>query len=110
MAKVLPFLSPGQRRRDLREQASLWVVRLDAGLSDSDLQALHAWLDGDEARVTALLETAALWDRVSVLSELAALFPLEEQQRKPRRRWWPLLPPALAAAALAAWILIGPPS
>lgn len=110
MAKVLPFLSPGQRRRDLREQASLWVVRLDAGLSETDLQALHAWLDGDEARVTAMLETAALWDRVSVLSELAGLFPLEEPQRRRPQRWWPLLPPALAAAALAAWVLLGAPS
>ena len=80
-----------------REEASLWLARLDRGLSEQERQDLGAWLEEDRQHVDALLELAAFWDQTAVLSELAELFPLSRRRRPrlPARAW------ALAGAALA---------
>lgn len=74
---------PNQRRA--REEASLWIARLDRGLTTEERRALDDWLASDPAHATTLVDLAALWDRTDVLGELAQLFPLEQQAlAKPR--------------------------
>lgn len=57
-----------------REQASLWLVRLQDGLSPEQEVALQAWLDADREHKSQLLELASLWDDMAILTELAPLF------------------------------------
>jgi transmembrane sensor len=86
-------------RRQAREEASLWVARLDRGLSAEERRALDEWLAADSSHAAALVDLAALWDRADVLAELADLFPLEQQAlAKPRVMRYAL---GACAAALA---------
>jgi transmembrane sensor len=74
---------PNQRRA--REEASLWIARLDRGLTAEERRALDEWLAADSSHSAALVALAELWDRADVLAELAELFPLEQQAlAKPR--------------------------
>ena len=82
-------------RNQLREQASLWLVRLQDGLSAGQKIELAHWLDQGDPHREALLEMAAAWDEMGVLEELAGVFPLDSavsRQSAQRRPW-------LAAAA-----------
>ncbi|MEE3057862.1 MAG: FecR domain-containing protein, partial [Pseudomonadota bacterium] len=54
--------------------ASEWLVKLDEGLDDEEMQALKKWLATPLHRDT-FLEMVALWDKMSVLSELADIVP-----------------------------------
>lgn len=58
----------------IREQASIWLVRLQEGLSKQQQTQLSVWLEADNAHADKLLELAALWDDMGVLAELAPLF------------------------------------
>jgi transmembrane sensor len=72
-------------RQRAREEASLWIARLDRGLTAEEKRALDEWLEADSSHATTLVDLAALWDRAGVLAELAELFPLEQQAlAKPR--------------------------
>jgi transmembrane sensor len=74
---------PNQRRA--REEASLWIARLDRGLTAEERRGLDEWLEADSSNPAALVDLAALWDRADVLAELSQLFPLEQQAlAKPR--------------------------
>lgn len=81
----------------MREQASAWLARLDAGASEAELEALHRWLDENPAHLPMLMEMASLWDELGVLSELSDMFPLKPQAPAPRRA--PYRRALLAAAA-----------
>ena len=56
------------------DAASEWLVKLDEGLDDEEMQALKTWLATPLHRDT-FLEMVALWDKMSVLSELAEIVP-----------------------------------
>jgi transmembrane sensor len=62
------------RERD-REDASLWIVRLDRGLSDAERLELGAWLAGDPGRLEALASLAVVWDQADALAKYADVFP-----------------------------------
>jgi transmembrane sensor len=71
--------------RQAREEASVWIARLDRGLSAEERRALDEWLAADASHGAALVSLGELWDRADVLAELAELFPLEQQAlAKPR--------------------------
>jgi len=97
---------PDQRRA--REDASLWVARLDRGLSAIERDALNQWLAASPVHRDALVQMAEHWDNMSVLSELAALFPLG---RAPRTLAWTPVTWALASSVAAvavvslAWLI-----
>jgi transmembrane sensor len=80
-------------RQKAREEASLWLARMDRGLGEAERREIGAWLEEDALHEEALLALATLWDQTAVLSELAELFPLERPSR--RRR------------AVRAWALVG---
>ncbi len=92
-------------RRRAREEASLWIARLDRGLTAEERRALDEWLAVDSSHPTALVDLAALWDRSDVLGELAELFPLEQQAlAKPRAMRFAL--GACAAALVGVAVVV----
>ena len=71
MTNIYPFSSQEQRI----DQASLWISKLDKGLSSKDEKALEKWLTENKENQRVFLEMAELWDKTSVLSRLTDLFP-----------------------------------
>lgn len=67
------------------EEASLWLSRIDRDLSPQEKTELQLWASNKEHRKT-LLTMAELWDSMSTLSELSALFPLEDQTEPPQKK------------------------
>jgi len=65
------------------EQASLWVARIDRGLTNDEIEQLHAWLAADSRNRSCLFELASLWDRMDSLALLSELFdpPVAKQSR-----------------------------
>lgn len=96
MTNIYQFQTDNQ----IYEDASLWVTRLDRGLSDEETNALRQWLSLSPKHRDCLLEMATLWDRMDSLSVLSELFdPPAAQPRKRSgagRAVW-----AVAASALA---------
>lgn len=100
MSKVIPLAS----KQAIREEASLWLSRLDRGLAPAETRELQAWMGRSSAHRQALVMLASLWDNMSIVEELSSLFPLQESAAQQR-------PVASMAnfyrAALMATILIG---
>lgn len=98
-------------RHRAREEASLWLARLDRGLSETESRELGEWLHEDPGHTEAFLQLAALWDQTAVLSELAELFPLERssRRRRPVRTWWMSAAAVAAALVVAALVLVDLP-
>lgn len=95
-------LPSNERRYD---EASLWVERLDEGLTEEETSELKVWMAADPDNQALLFKMARLWDKMDTLSRLSTLFP-EESVVTPRRRSWPRF--ATAAAVMlgvaAAWV------
>lgn len=90
-------------------EAAEWLARLDRGLTPDEQSRLHEWLRADVKHAEQLLEVAALWDDLDVLSELSALLPLErpEPPRIARRRFaWAAAAGAFAVVAFAGGLLV----
>lgn len=85
----------------IREQACLWVSRMDRGLTAPEKAELIIWLEHKNHR-DVLFNMAALWDDICVLNQLNALFPLEKQSSAPKKTFQWLA----TAASLAAFVLI----
>lgn len=72
------------------DQASLWISRLDRGLSASEHAALEAWLDENPAHRDEFLRQARFWDKTESLSRLAHLIPHSSptiEVARHNRRW-----------------------
>ena len=70
MSEILEF----NRTARIRQQASVWLARMQETMSSEQQQELVAWLEIDDAHGEHLLELATVWDEFEVLTELAALF------------------------------------
>lgn len=57
------------------EQASLWIAKMDRGLSIEEERQLCDWMAENKENRSAVLEMAAQWDKMDSLSRLAAMFP-----------------------------------
>jgi transmembrane sensor len=77
-----------QTENQIHDDASLWVARLDRGLSDAETQALRTWLQLNPKHKDCLLEMAALWDRMDNLSVLSELFdaPVAQTAQQPAKQ------------------------
>nr|WP_299776270.1 FecR domain-containing protein [uncultured Pseudoteredinibacter sp.] len=72
---------------DSLDQASEWLAKVDRGLNESEKLALKQWLESNPMHRRNLFDMAALWDSMSMLSELSAMFPLEEQAKPNKTNW-----------------------
>lgn len=99
MGNVFSFArDPGQH-----EAAATWLSRIDRGLEDTERMELTAWLRESRGNADALIELAAVWDDLELLSELSALLPLERPaRRRPTSRYV-----AAAAGAIAVGLACG---
>lgn len=98
------------QKEHIQEQACQWISRIDRGLTKAERESVQIWLAQNEAHKTALFEMAALWDDLSVMHELGALFPLAEKSdnssktenpAKTENRRWHLATAASIAFACA---------
>jgi len=89
MSKISQFNTQAQ----IQEKASLWISRLDRGLTLEEKQELISWMNQNKKHHESLLSLASLWDDLSVLNELSGIFPLEKMHKKHA------LMPTLAMAA-----------
>ncbi|PCI61826.1 MAG: hypothetical protein COB35_05145 [Gammaproteobacteria bacterium] len=69
-------------KETIQEEASLWISKMDRGLSADEENRFIAWTELSYQHRDILFEFAALWDDLSVLNELSALFPLEKQKKQ----------------------------
>lgn len=67
---------PDQSRHHV--EASEWVSRIDAGLTQAEELEFKGWLSRDDRNRDAFIYLAHLWDDMQGLSRLADLFPNEE--------------------------------
>ncbi|MEJ0039900.1 MAG: FecR domain-containing protein [Gammaproteobacteria bacterium] len=107
MSKLAQLPNP----RQLKEQAAVWILCLEEGLSEQDRQRLQAWLEEDPGHRQALVRMAELWDAYGALAELADVLPLREHERH-RTRSYVLKAAAIAVAGVglatgAAYFLAG---
>jgi len=70
MSEILEF----NKRARVREEASLWLTRMQEDVSAEQQQQLLEWLAADKEHERELLELAIVWDELEVLTELAPLF------------------------------------
>lgn len=103
MGTILPFRKPPVNDEAVREQAAVWIARLDAGASESDLREIRAWLARDPAHGQVLLEFAELWDRMDILGQLSTMFPLDANGKLTRTRSYS----GIAAAAAVLLLALG---
>ncbi len=94
---------PNQRKA--REEASLWLTRLDRELTATEREELTDWLAGSPAHGQALIQMAESWDELDILSELSEVFPLDMQSRGYRWQRPSRLVAGLAAAASIAAVV-----
>lgn len=80
------------------DEASLWIAKLDGGLSPEDRQALIEWMRTDPENRALFLKMAELWDKMEDLSRLSDLFPKPDQSHASMSRRF---------VAIAAAVLIG---
>jgi transmembrane sensor len=78
VTNIVSFTPKKSRSDEVRQQACCWLARLDAGATEADLEALKQWLRESPVHVEAFFAMASAWDQLSVLSELADMFPLEQ--------------------------------
>lgn len=86
------------------DEASLWIERLDEGLTEAETSELQAWMAASPENQAVLLKMARLWDKMDTLSRLSTLFP--EELGVVRRRRWPryAAAAALMLAVAVAWV------
>ena len=57
------------------DEASLWIAKLDNGLSNAEEKALKDWLSQDSENAAVFLKMAEVWDKMDSLDRLSHLFP-----------------------------------
>jgi transmembrane sensor len=101
-----------------REEAALWIARLDRGLSAEERAQLRRWCNASPAHARALRQLSEVWEQLDVMKVLAEVFPDEADdapaaattpagraaQVSPRRASFR---PALAASLAAALVIAG---
>ena len=79
---------------EVYEGASIWIARMDEGLTADDEEALRRWLSKSAENRDVLLKMAKLWDRMDTLSRLSDIIPHGPPQKEKSLR----LPLGLAAS------------
>ena len=113
-SNICSFPNAESGRTAIKEQASLWIVRLDRGdLSPQETHELQQWQARSDFHREYLEKLARNWDDMAVMQELAALFPINgvhttsslgERLRSGFR--YLLRPPVWVASSLAIFGLL----
>ncbi len=103
MSKVSPIFKVNKDA--IQEQACVWVSKMDRGLSLAEKNEFIYWVNQSELHREILFDFARLWDDLSVLNELSALFPIEKQKAKKRTK--SKITKFAMAASIALAVLVG---
>ncbi len=93
---------PSQEQR--HDEASLWIEKLDDGLSAEEQKAFQQWMVSDPENEALLIKMAKLWDKMDSLGRLSGLFPEPASHQNPLTSLKFALP--IAASVLLA-VLVG---
>ena len=93
--------------RRAREQAAMWLTRLDRGVAADERAELRQWLS-DITNHRALVDMARLWRGMDVMAVLAELFPLTTSRlnRPPSRSFYSMVLAAAAAASIVGLLTV----
>lgn len=92
-------------RIEMLDEASLWIYRLDRGLSSDEKSELREWLSLSEKHRLALIKTGQVWDKAEILSKLGDLFP-EQLERKANGFWkYSAIAASVAMLAISVWLV-----
>jgi len=112
MTNVHPISLQSKRQQAVLDEqrlaeASDWIAKLDRELTAAETTELQQWLAQSVAHRAALLEVAALWDKMDSLQRLADLFPQAETKSRPRwqqaQHWGLAASVAVVASLLTFW-------
>jgi transmembrane sensor len=78
MSNIIDF--PTQERRF--DEASLWIARLDRGLSEQEEKELRQWMKKDLENQRVLIKLAQLWDKMDRLILLSDVFQVAKAKKK----------------------------
>lgn len=98
MSDIYQFRSQDQRF----DEASLWIAKLERGLSEEEELALRNWIAEDQQNQEIFFKMAEMWDRMDTLSRLSDLCPRQAK----RNTKSPQFVLAMAASVLIA-VLVG---
>lgn len=84
------------------DEASNWIARMDSGLSSEEEEVLRRWLAASRQNKELLLEMAALWDKMSVLSRLSEICP-HPVDRPAKLPWIALAASLLIIVSVGIW-------
>ena len=68
-----------EMNKDPMDEASLWITRLDRGLSEQEQIDLKVWLNLSHTHLETFMQLVKLWDKMESLSQLSELFPHKPQ-------------------------------
>ncbi|KGJ88302.1 FecR family protein [Colwellia psychrerythraea] len=74
--KIIPIFTDNV----MKEEASVWLAKLDRGLTDNEEVLLKDWLSQSEKRREYFVKLAKQWDVLSVLSLLSDVVPYNKQK------------------------------
>lgn len=86
----------------IQSQASRWISAMDRGLSDNEKEQFNKWVKQSKAHQDAVFDLAKLWDELSVLNELSALFP---NKQVPSKSTFATAHYAMAASVIAVLLI-----
>lgn len=66
--------------KDTMDEASLWITRLDRGLTNQEQTELKIWLQDSDTHRETFMRLVTLWDKMESLSKLSELFPHKPQR------------------------------
>lgn len=89
---------PSQEQR--HDEASLWIEKLDDGLSTAEQETFQQWMAADPENEALLIKMAGLWDKMDSLGRLSGLFPEPASHQRPLTSPGFVLP--IAASVLLA--------
>lgn len=91
------------------EQACIWLLRIERGLTELEKTELKTWLEEGRTHLDCMLKHAHLWDQMESLRMLGEVFPINEQVPEKKgslRRRWLAMPAALSAVSAVAFTAV----
>jgi len=99
-------LPPAEQRHD---EASLWIEKLDDGLSAKEQETFQQWMAADPENKALLFKMAGLWDKMDSLGRLTDLFPEPARHKRTSTSRRMALAAAVLLAVAAGWWAVLPP-
>lgn len=106
MSKVTRLEDRRESSEAIYDQAGIYLAQLERGASDAEQEIIERWLSESLQHRRVFLHMAKLWDEMSLLSGLAAVFPLDDyKQTRAAAATWRWLASAVCLVLVAGLTL-----